>query len=127
MQICVRLSTGDGDGGGAGEWVMVELQGDLECRSPSEGLHGKFVGDLHYNKAGVPILIIGHHILQGKIVTLDKPFAVLEKSGVNKDTSDDNMELTGEETTLLVKAIIKKKLIFKSRPKPIIANVPTKV
>jgi chromosome transmission fidelity protein 8 len=42
------------------------------------------------------------------------------------------MEVDGEqrrvqETSYKVKAIIRKKLLFKTRPKPIIANVPKKI
>jgi chromosome transmission fidelity protein 8 len=47
---------------------------------------------------------------------------------VKEKNSDDLMELDeAVETHYEVQAIIRKKLIFKSRPKPIIANVPKKV
>ena len=32
---------------GAAEWVILELQGDLESRC-GEQLNGNFIGDLHY-------------------------------------------------------------------------------
>jgi hypothetical protein len=39
----------------------------------------------HFNKNdGTPVMIIGHHILNGKIVTMDSPFLVMrKKSGAN--------------------------------------------
>ncbi|KAH8266063.1 hypothetical protein KR038_001777, partial [Drosophila bunnanda] len=136
---------------GKGDWAIIELQGDLEVRA-NQDMHDQFIGDLYYNKYGQPILIIGHHILQGREQKLEKPFAVLEKSKTNEgerllDTSlapsqDISMlnATTGAEKTVLdhtiaqehkssqrteytVRAVCTKKLIFKSRPKPIIANV----
>ncbi|XP_011183790.1 chromosome transmission fidelity protein 8 homolog [Zeugodacus cucurbitae] len=135
------------------EYAIVELQGDLEIRS-GENIHNLFIGDLYYNKYGQPILIIGHHILQGREQKLEKPFAVLEKLK-NKDgksslndtnmTSDPNATLnkiadctildntvvlenkSRQYTEYIVRALCTKKLTFKSRPKPIIANVSASV
>ena len=138
------------------------MQGDLESRIGDVQLEGKFVGDLHFTKAGqIPVLIIGHHILYGKVVKLEKPLVIMEKcqkqivkeeeikeslepvqacgdeaSNIEHDTTDmevDDMNKTStadtveqHETVYNVRAIIRKKLLFKSRPKPIIANVPKK-
>uniref|UniRef100_A0A670IQ04 Uncharacterized protein n=1 Tax=Podarcis muralis TaxID=64176 RepID=A0A670IQ04_PODMU len=35
--------------GGLAEWVLMELQGELESRSGA-GLAGRLLGDLHYTK-----------------------------------------------------------------------------
>ncbi|KAH8379084.1 hypothetical protein KR009_003036, partial [Drosophila setifemur] len=159
---------------GKGDWAIIELQGDLEVRS-NQDMHDQFIGDLYYNKYGQPvilikdpkdtlsnsfnylqILIIGHHILQGREQKLEKPFAVLEKSKTNEgdrlllDSSIATQDMSqlnatsGAERTVLdhtiaqehksrqrteytVRAVCTKKLIFKSRPKPIIANVAKSV
>ncbi|XP_068147771.1 chromosome transmission fidelity protein 8 homolog [Drosophila tropicalis] len=150
MPILVKTSSS-----GPGEWAIIELQGDLEVRT-NQDMHDQFIGDLYYNKYGQPILIIGHHILQGREQKLEKPFAVLEKSKTNEgqrlldasqatlDASCLNATSGGGERTVLdqtiaqehksrqrteytVRAICSKKLIFKSRPKPIIANVAKSV
>ncbi|XP_064599476.1 chromosome transmission fidelity protein 8 homolog [Liolophura sinensis] len=103
------------------EWVIVDLQGNLETRQ-AVPLSGKFIGDLHFTQKNVPVLIIGHHILYGKVVDMEKPFAVLSKS---TPRSLDQSEV--KESSYIVKAIIKKRLLFKTRPKPIIAHVPKTV
>lgn len=60
-------------------------------------------------------------MLHGKEVALPKPLAVLEKK---TDSTDETTDKSSVETEYIVKAIVKKKLIFRSRPKPIITNVP---
>ncbi|XP_068967802.1 chromosome transmission fidelity protein 8 homolog [Bombus flavifrons] len=101
------------------EWAIVELQGDLKFNSVN--ITNVYIGDLHFTKSGTPILIIGIHVLQGKEMALQKPFAVL----VKKKNEETNTANTSEvKTTYIIKAIVKKKLIFKSRPKPIVTNVP---
>ncbi|CAL7943365.1 unnamed protein product [Xylocopa violacea] len=101
------------------DWAIIELQGDLKYNSPD--ITKKYIGDLHFTKSGTPILVIGSHVLYGKEMSLPKPFAVLVKRNSEGDNAANNSEITTEYT---IKAIVKKKLIFKSRPKYIITNVP---
>ncbi|XP_023715823.1 chromosome transmission fidelity protein 8 homolog [Cryptotermes secundus] len=74
MSIIVKIPNDSS----VGEWAIVELQGDLKSRNGSS-MHQQFIGDLHYTNKGNPMLIIGHHILHGEVVTMDKPFAILEQ------------------------------------------------
>ncbi|XP_063950910.1 chromosome transmission fidelity protein 8 homolog [Lytechinus pictus] len=130
--------------GATPEWMLIELQGAIE--SPDdEQLAGRFIGDLHFNLKGVPVLIIGHHILYGKVANLEKPFLVLMKNENASKTDDEDdashtMDVDSshdvrgcaesslqDDTHYYVNAVIKKKMIFKTRPKPIITSVPKKV
>ena len=106
------------DSNGVVEWAIIELHGDLKESSKSRDK--KHIGDLCFSKSGTATLIIGNHILNGKEMCLDKPIAVLNKI-VKYDTTIDKINCNVEYT---VTAIVKKKLIFKGRPKPITVNVP---
>ncbi|XP_053980699.1 chromosome transmission fidelity protein 8 homolog isoform X1 [Hylaeus volcanicus] len=101
------------------EWAIIELQGDLKFASSDTS--NKYIGDLHFTKSGTPILIIGIHVLHGKEVGLTKPFAVLQKKKNEIDATANESEIKIE---YIVKAIVTKKLVFRSRPKPIVRNVP---
>ena len=89
------------------EHFIIEVQGQIISRH-NNGLSGNHFGDLHFTKQGEPLLIIGHHIIPGKVEELEKPFACMRK--VNGDGG----------VRYEVEAVIKKRILFKKRPKPII-------
>ncbi|UZJ54695.1 hypothetical protein CBS101457_004015 [Exobasidium rhododendri] len=78
----------------SGELVLIELQGSLEIDDAHpEG--GQILGKLEFHKdrEDRPTLLISHHRLEGKVVALTKPFAVLQKrkknSGPTKGALDE--------------------------------------
>ncbi|TFK74108.1 hypothetical protein BDN72DRAFT_100575 [Pluteus cervinus] len=61
------------------EYALIELQGTLEVESnyPAER-DGQFIGTFTIDADGKkPTLLIGHHLLEGKVVSLPKPLGVL--------------------------------------------------
>jgi len=66
---------------GSSEFFLLELQGELEV---SGDKHGQLVGRLMIDDTsdgkGKPTLRIGHHLLEGKIVSLPKPLAILQRT-----------------------------------------------
>ncbi|KAL0270614.1 UNVERIFIED_CONTAM: hypothetical protein PYX00_007964 [Menopon gallinae] len=95
------------------EWGLIEFQGSFSNDDNDETqLSEVYIGDLNYTKDGIPFFINGHHILHGQEVKLQKPLAILCKDFEKEDC----------QKQYVVKALIRKKVIFKTRPKPIIPN-----
>ena len=107
MEVLVRLSESPDD------WGVVELQGELNTKGEI-GYDGLRIGDLHYTTDSNASLIIGHHLLTGTVVKLVPPIAVLEK-----DASEE------QPTQYTVIGFIKKKILFKNRPKPLVSATNT--
>lgn len=63
-------------------------------------------------------------MLHGKEITLEKPLVVLERhrNSIRDETIGEEDQMV--KTEYIVKAVVKKKLLFKSRPKSIVTNVP---
>jgi len=75
-------------------------------------------------------LKIGHHLLEGKFVSLSKPLAVLSRvDNTDRDDVEEapDIDVDGAQRKILSKAreydaiaIIKKKITFSKRPTPIV-------
>ncbi|GJE94578.1 Ctf8-domain-containing protein [Phanerochaete sordida] len=114
---------------GTDEVVLVELQGALEVEGSSEG---QFVGKLTVDSdSKKPTLRIGHHLLEGKLVNLNKPFAVMHKQARPEDVeqeSDRNSPFATESSTPPqwdIIAVVKRKMVFAKRPMPIVGRPVT--
>jgi len=90
---------------GANEAVIIELQGSIEIEGEKLG---EFIGNLDVTNIEKPTLKIAHHLLEGRLVKLQKPLAVLLRNDGADPVSFDMV------------AIVKQKLVFSKRPVPIV-------
>ncbi|KAG2369108.1 Ctf8-domain-containing protein [Suillus spraguei] len=114
---------------GHDELILIELQGtlDIECDEDTTR-DGQFVGKLNLKDANKPTLIIGHHLLEGKVVTLPKPLGVMHRKESSKRQcylGDGDNSSSVEDTWNLgvswdIVAVVKKKIVFSKRPMPIV-------
>ncbi|KAH7868357.1 Ctf8-domain-containing protein [Lentinula edodes] len=112
------------------EVVLLDLQGALEVDSshPNER-DGKFIGTLTIDDdMKRSTLRIGHHLIEGKLVNLPKPLAVLHRSPAPVRISDSRWtgeDSGGDEDVVMddlqwnTLAIVKRKIIFAKRPTPL--------
>jgi Ctf8 len=67
---------------------------------------------------------IGLHLLEGNIVKLKLPFLVIEKRKRTRSSSNSEQEISGTDSDLTdspsldIIGVVRKKIIFKTRPKP---------
>ncbi|EJD06874.1 uncharacterized protein FOMMEDRAFT_76607 [Fomitiporia mediterranea MF3/22] len=115
---------------GTDEVIIIELQGSFHVEGDQSG---HLAARLKLENVTKPTLLIGHNLLEGKVVNLSKPLAVLYR----KDRKDDSMDidqdpLSGErkvqracEYDML--AVVKRKVLFSKRPMPVVnvSSVPT--
>lgn len=89
---------------GANETVIIELQGSIEIQGEK---FGQLIGNLDVTNVEKPTLKIAHHLLEGKLVKLQRPLAVLLRND-------------GGPVSFDMVAIVKQKLVFSQRPVPIV-------
>ncbi|KAH9003201.1 Ctf8-domain-containing protein [Lactarius hatsudake] len=129
---------------GSSELFLLELQGDLEV---SGDKRGQLVGHLTIDDSGKgkPTLRIGYHLLEGTIVSLAKPLAVLQRvptpsrsqippppqpdEDISMHCADDGDEELGAPgtastaaaaTSYTIRTLVRKKIVFSKRPTPIV-------
>ncbi|XP_010482571.1 PREDICTED: chromosome transmission fidelity protein 8 homolog [Camelina sativa] len=115
MEIRVKCRCGEEE---CSEWAIVELQGVVETQASFEGsIQNLEIGRLCHTESSQETytFTVGYHELIGSKVTLKKPLLVLKKLQL-----DD--EVSGKTTELEVVGIIRTKILFKTRPKPLISG-----
>ncbi|KAH9041622.1 Ctf8-domain-containing protein [Lactarius pseudohatsudake] len=111
---------------GSSELFLLELQGGLEV---SGDKRGQLVGHLTIDDSGKgkPTLRIGYHLLEGTIVSLAKPLAVLQRVMHCGDDGGEGLGAPGEgtastaaATSYTIRTLVRKKIVFSKRPTPIV-------
>ncbi|KAI0640642.1 Ctf8-domain-containing protein [Trametes meyenii] len=116
---------------GTDELVLIELQGALEVEGSKDSqLVGKLRVDPETKK---PTLLIGHHLLEGKLVNLPKPLAVLHRNDHIPSLSEDVMTIDNNDSeyeqpkskavkSWNIAAVVKRKMVFSKRPMPMVGK-----
>ncbi|KAH8117932.1 hypothetical protein DFH11DRAFT_1699199 [Phellopilus nigrolimitatus] len=119
---------------GTEEVVLIELQGAFQVEGDKSG---QLAARINVENDAKPTLRIGHHLLEGKMVNLPKPLAVLVKKTANgsqphsENLDTDAMDVEGMsraegdskadgmcEYDML--AVVKRKVLFSKRPMPMV-------
>ena len=95
---------------GPKEWTMIEMQGMLQARDSSDSLDGLDIGNLQMKKGDKNVsLTVGNQRLEGKIVDLSSPLAVMLKG------RSEPLQGGQSATEYSIAGIIKKKIVFNHR------------
>ncbi|XP_035215108.1 chromosome transmission fidelity protein 8 homolog [Stegodyphus dumicola] len=113
VQILVKVKD---DLNNTREWLVLEIQGDIVCNCPQSAGRRHF-GHLIFSER--PILIVGHHMYNGKTLILNSGISVLKKEHSNGYSSTANR--AGNNGYLHL-GIIEKKIIFRTRPRPLVSK-----
>ncbi|XP_021622472.1 putative uncharacterized protein DDB_G0287975 isoform X2 [Manihot esculenta] len=119
MQIQVKCSC---SAESCPEWAIVELQGVVEVQpSLQDRLQNLVIGELcRPSSQENYTFTVGYHELTGSKVTLKKPLLVLKK--VKLMDVDQGSENSSVEVALDVIGIIRRKILFKTRPRALISS-----
>ena len=96
------------------EWVLLELQGKLECAG---ALGGRILCHLRQEDRGL-VLRVGNHTVVGALRELPKALHVMQREGGDDGGGGGG----GGGVRLVVRCIVRRKLVFTDRPQPVISS-----
>uniref|UniRef100_A0A183C397 Ctf8 n=1 Tax=Globodera pallida TaxID=36090 RepID=A0A183C397_GLOPA len=99
------------------EWMIIELQGTIELGPGARSLEGQRLGQLEWGADWkCASLTLGHQLLEGRLEELEKPYLVLNRDSLSLRKACEEQKVKQCD----VVAVVRKKLVFSERPKPII-------
>uniref|UniRef100_A0A914DJZ4 Uncharacterized protein n=1 Tax=Acrobeloides nanus TaxID=290746 RepID=A0A914DJZ4_9BILA len=96
---------------GVKELIMIEMQGNFEIKG---NIAAQKLGNFIWHENGTATLAIGHQLFEGKLVEMNQAFLMINKGemqSINHETKECG-----------IYAIVKRKVVFKNRPKSVIAK-----
>ncbi|ETN82023.1 Ctf8 [Necator americanus] len=94
--------------------MMIEMQGTIE--NSGKPLSDEVLGSLSWRRDdNEALLLVGHHLLEGKVSELEKPFLVVRPT--------PGEDIHTKQRTMTIDAVIKRRLVFKNRPKPLVTQL----
>ena len=100
---------------GQSDTMLIEIQGSIQHSFENKFTY-MFLGMLYQIDDDNYRLNIGNHQILGKKVKLKNPFLLCRKS------KRDSIEITGNENKITILQVIEYKIIFNSRPTPLLAG-----
>lgn len=109
--VCLKLSAD----AKTPEWSLIELQGNIILPQDWEEETVVDLGTLKLSPENVDVvqLTFGHHQMEGKVVGLKKPLAILDSANSSPGGASPERKIIG---------VIKQKYVFKARPRPLITK-----
>ena len=93
------------------EWILLELQGKLSAGAVG-GFDGLVIGHVRNSPDGRLLLQVGTHVVEGKLVLLDRALHVLRRQ-----LEGDG----GGAPSFVVTCVVRRKLLCTDRPEALIS------
>ncbi|XP_014210368.1 uncharacterized protein LOC106640752 [Copidosoma floridanum] len=95
--------------------IVIELHGNVKpC---STFVSDYEIGDIFFKKNSTTLLQIGNSLLEGRVTNSTKSIVILKKD--NENFISTNKPIFFKNFAYSIDCIIDKKLVFRSRPKPL--------
>ncbi|KAK9358115.1 putative sister chromatid cohesion protein Ctf8 [Lipomyces starkeyi] len=99
--------------------ALIEIQGTLHTTQPSSDSTPSELGKLTFDGKTTWLWIGDHQRMEGSIVDLNPPFGVLRRV-TRKQSEMEEENGSPDGTAVEIVEVIRKKILFTSRPEPIV-------
>ncbi|KAK9367740.1 Ctf8-domain-containing protein [Lipomyces kononenkoae] len=100
--------------------ALIEIQGTLYAAQPSSDGTPSEIGRLTFDGNTAWLWIGEHQRMEGSVVDLNPPFGVLRRVTTAKQSEVQEENGSPDGTAVEIVEVIRKKILFASRPEPIV-------